>query len=46
MREILFRGKRLRDGQWVVGNLFIPDLVDAPTEISFREGGERKCLKK
>ena len=33
MREILFRGKRLRDGRWVVGNLFIPDRDDAPTEI-------------
>ena len=33
MREILFRGKRLSDGQWVVGNLFVPDRADAPTEI-------------
>lgn len=32
MREILFRGKR-HNGDWVVGNLFIPDKEDAPTEI-------------
>lgn len=32
MREILFRGKRY-NGDWVVGNLFIPDKEDAPTEI-------------
>lgn len=37
MREILFRGKRidnLDNGEWVEGNLFIPDEGhDAPTEI-------------
>lgn len=36
MREILFRGKRLDNGKWVEGNLFIPDKVtraDVPTEI-------------
>lgn len=33
MREILFRGKRCHDGRWVDGNLFIPDLPDAPTQI-------------
>lgn len=33
MREILFRGKRIDNGEWVEGNLFIPDLPDAPTEI-------------
>ena len=36
MREILFRGKRERDGEWVEGNLFIPEKVtrrDVPTEI-------------
>ncbi len=32
MREILFRGKR-NNGDWVFGNLFIPDKKDAPTEI-------------
>lgn len=33
MREILFRGKRADNGKWIEGNLFIPDLSDAPTEI-------------
>ena len=36
MREILFRGKRLDNGEWVVGNLFIPDKFanrEPPTEI-------------
>ena len=37
MREILFRGKRidnLDNGEWVEGNLFIPDEGhDAPTQI-------------
>lgn len=33
MREILFRGKRLDNGEWVVGNLFIPDREDTPTQI-------------
>lgn len=32
MKEILFRGKRY-SGEWVYGNLFIPDKEDAPTEI-------------
>ncbi len=32
-REILFRGKRMSDGAWVVGSLFCPDRGDAPTEI-------------
>lgn len=32
MREILFRGKR-HNGDWVEGNLFIPDRPDTPTEI-------------
>ena len=36
MREILFHGKRVDNGEWVEGNLFIPDKVsrvDVPTEI-------------
>lgn len=33
MREILFRGKRVDDGKWVEGNLFISDLPTAPTQI-------------
>ena len=33
MREILFRGKRKDNGQWVEGNLFIPDSLDTPTQI-------------
>ncbi len=33
MREILFRGKRIDNGEWVEGNLFIPDKTDTPTQI-------------
>lgn len=33
MREILFRGKRTDNGEWVEGNLFIPDLPKTPTQI-------------
>ena len=33
MREIIFRAKRLYDGEWIEGNLFIPDLPDTPTQI-------------
>lgn len=33
MREILFRGKRADNGGWVVGNLFVPDKRDTPTQI-------------
>ena len=36
MREILFRGKRIDNGEWVEGCLFVPDEVPnrkAPTEI-------------
>ena len=35
-REILFRGKRIDNGEWVEGNIFIPDKVakrEPPTEI-------------
>lgn len=32
--EILFRGKRVDNGEWVKGNLFVPDEGhDAPTQI-------------
>lgn len=33
MREILFRGKRIDNGEWVIGNLFVPDKPDTPTQI-------------
>lgn len=33
MRDILFRGKRKDNGEWVEGNLFIPDKHDTPTQI-------------
>lgn len=33
MREILFRGKRSDNGEWVNGSLFIPDIPDTPTQI-------------
>ena len=33
MREILFRGKRTDNGEWIYGNLFVPDIPDAPVEI-------------
>lgn len=33
MREILFRGKRVDNGEWVEGNLFVPDKADTPTQI-------------
>ena len=32
MREILFRGKRTMNGDWVYGNLFIPDINNTPTQ--------------
>ena len=32
MREILFRGKTDK-GEWIKGNLFIPDKEDTPTQI-------------
>lgn len=33
MREIIFRAKRLDNGEWVEGNLFVPDKPDTPTQI-------------
>lgn len=33
MRKILFRGKRVNNGEWVEGNLFIPDIPNTPTQI-------------
>ena len=33
MRDYLFRGKRKDNGEWVYGNLFIPDNPDKPVEI-------------
>ena len=33
MREILFRGKRKDNGEWVEGNLFGPDNPETPTQI-------------
>ena len=33
MREMLFRGKRADNGEWIYGNLFIPDNPDTPVEI-------------
>lgn len=33
MREIIFRGKRIINGDWVYGNLFIPDRHDSQTQI-------------
>ena len=33
MREILFRGKRADNGEWIYGNLFITDNPDKPVEI-------------
>lgn len=32
-RDIWFRGKRVDNGEWVYGNLFIPDRKDTPTQI-------------
>lgn len=33
MGEILFRGKLIDNGDWVEGNLFVPDLPNTPTQI-------------
>lgn len=43
MREIIFRGKRLNDGEWVEGNLFIPDKPDTPTQICIGTNVVRIC---
>lgn len=45
MREILFRGKRLDNGEWVEGNLFIPDSPDKPTEICVGTNIVRICYE-
>ena len=33
MREILFRGKRITNGNWVEGNLFVSDSLNTATQI-------------
>lgn len=33
MREILFRGKQIINGDWVEGNLLVPDLSNRDTQI-------------
>ena len=43
MRDIIFRGKRLDNGEWVEGNLFIPDKPDTPTQIRIGTNGVRIC---
>lgn len=43
MREILFRGKRKKDGEWVEGNLFIPVNPDTPTQICMGTYTMRIC---
>ena len=48
MREILFRGKRIDNGEWVEGNLFVPDKVDfrkPPTEILMGIDTVRICYE-
>ena len=44
MREIIFRGKRTDNGEWVEGNLFIPDLASAETEICIGTPRVRMCF--
>ncbi len=43
MREILFRGKCCDNGEWVEGNLFVPDLEKAETQICFGTPIVRIC---
>ena len=43
MHEILFRGKRTDNGEWVEGNLFIPDKPDTPTQICIGTNVVRIC---
>lgn len=45
MREILFRGKRTDDGEWVDGNLFIPDIPETPTQICVGTNIIRICYE-
>lgn len=33
MREILFRGKQIINGDWIEGNLLVPDLSNRDTQI-------------
>lgn len=33
MRDILFRAKRLDNGEWIEGNLFVPDSDSRPVQI-------------
>ena len=42
MRDILFRGKR-DNGEWVIGNLFVPDKEDTPTQICIGTNIVRIC---
>lgn len=43
MRKVLFRGKRLDIGEWVEGNLFVPDNPDTPTQICIGTNIIRIC---
>ena len=44
-RKILFRGKRKKDGEWVEGNLFIPNNPDTPTQICMGTHTIRICYE-
>lgn len=43
MRDIIFRGKRKDNGEWVEGNLFRPDLENAETQICIGTPVVRIC---